>query len=220
MKLQERNKAIELRQKGFSLSEISKSLKVAKSSVSLWVSKVILSEQAQKRLDTKVTRGQTVSAENKKERTRAKLLNYYDVACREYDSLQSSPVLDKCFCSLLYWCEGGKHGNNFVQFTNSDPKLIQSFLKLLRSSFNIVESKFRICIHLHEYHDIDQQIDFWHRISQISKEQFIKPYIKKSAHKRIRKEYQGCCQIRYYDSEINNQITMTAKACLDKIIGA
>lgn len=220
MKLEERTKAIKLREKGYSLKEISELLKVSKSSVSLWVSGVCLSKKAELRLSNKVTRGQLVSAKNRKDRTQAKSLQYYNNACKEYGSLNQSVFLNKFFCSLLYWCEGGKHGNSFVQFTNSDSKLIQSFLILLRKSFKIEEDKFRVCIHLHDYHDKSKQIEFWHKITQIPKEQFIKPYIKKSMHSRIHKDYQGCCQIRYYNADVNRDITMTAKACLDKIIGA
>ena len=220
MKLQEKQKAIKLRMKGYSLKEISELLEVSKSSVSLWVTGLSLSRKAENRLCERITKGQIISASNKKEQTRAKSLQYYRDAYDNFSSLDQNALLNKSLCSLLYWCEGGKHGNNSVQFTNSDPKLIQAFLILFRKSFKIKEDKFRVCIHLHDYHDVEQQMGFWQKITSIPKDQFIKPYIKKSTHHRIHEEYQGCCQIRYYNADINREITMTAKACLDNIIGA
>lgn len=220
MKTEARIKAISLREKGFSLTEISQLLKVSKSSVSLWVSDIILDQSAKDRLCKRVTNGQLISAQRKKERTKNILLEYYKTACRDFDGLKQSKTLNKFFCSLLYICEGGKHGNVFVQFTNSDYRLIQSFLKLLRSSFEIYEDKFRVCIHLHDYHNIEQQLKYWANITQIPQKQFIKPYIKKSVHHNIHKDYQGCCQIRYYNSEVNKELTMTGDACLYKIIGS
>lgn len=220
MKVEERKKAQELRKNGYSLKEIAELLRVSKSSVSLWVSDVSLSKEAKDRLDKKVTDGQRISAESRKNQTKVELLKYYSSSLASFSYLPKDKAIFQFFCSLLYLCEGGKHGNNFVQFTNSDSKLIMAFLKLLRDSFRIEERKFRVCIHLHNYHDVDQQLGFWAGITQIPRGQFIKPYIKKSEHKHIHKEYQGCCQIRYYSSEVNKELTMAGIACLDSIIGS
>lgn len=220
MKSAEKIEAIGLREKGYSLNEISELLKVSKSSVSLWVSKISLSPRAKRRLSERIARGQKVSAERKKDRTRKRLLEFYNAASEKFDGLPQDAVTNKFLCSMLYICEGGKHGNVFVQFTNSDPKLTQAFLKLFRNSFNIDEAKFRVCIHLHDYHDVERQLEYWHQITQIPLQQFIKPYIKKSAHHNLHENYSGCCQIRYYNSDVNKDLTMTGVACLDKIIGA
>jgi len=220
MKTKERKEAVRLREEGNSLKEISELLQVSKSSVSLWVSAIELNQEAKTRLSKKITNGQIISAKRKKERTKAQLSAFYDKATEDFDSLGENAIMNKFFCSLLYICEGGKHGNAFVQFTNSDPKLIQSFLKLLLKSFKIEAEKFRVCVHLHDYHNVERQLRYWSQVSQIPRTQFIKPYIKKSEHHNIHNNYQGCCQIRYYSSEVNKELTMSGLACLDKIIGS
>jgi len=99
-------------------------------------------------------------------------------------------------------CEGRKNYFNGVAFTNSDPKLVTLFLKLLREGFEIDERKFRVCVHLHGYHNASNQIAFWSRITKIPREQFIKPYLKPNTANRIRQDYQGCVSVRYHSNDL------------------
>ncbi|MBI4812147.1 hypothetical protein HY798_01690 [Candidatus Falkowbacteria bacterium] len=117
----------------------------------------------------------------------------------------------KIYCALLYYCEGAKSGYYF-QFTNSDPELVKVFLSLLRSSFSIDESKFRISLHLHSYHSARKQIGFWSEITQIPKRKFIKPYRKINSGKRMKADYQGCVNIKYYDTKLAREILGIGKA--------
>lgn len=217
MKFQEKTESIKLRQKGYSLKEISQKLNVSKSSVSVWVRDIKLSDSAHKRLLTKVSAGQIESASNKKQRTQNILDGYYNEACFFLKGIKIGTEESRLMCSLIYWCEGGKTDNRMVQFTNSDPNLIVGFLKLMRESYPIEESKFRACIHLHQYHDKQKQIEFWSGKTKISKNQFIKPYFKKNTGKRIRDNYQGCLQVRYYDANIARQILLLGKAFFNNL---
>jgi len=80
--------------------------------------------------------------------------------CRKIvDNVTDSEENRKLACALLYWCEGEKKGGA-VRFTNSDPVMIQTFLNLFRQSFKLDESKFRICLHLHSYHNQQKQKKF------------------------------------------------------------
>lgn len=215
MKLIEKQKAIVLRKRGYSLKEISQKLNISKGTASVWLRDIKLSEKAIARLSTVVTAGQMKSASNKKEQTARLLGNYYNEV---YDFLKTVEIgsdFRKISCSLIYWCEGGKSDNRMVQFTNSDPKLIAGFLSLLRKSYCLDEKKFRACIHLHEYHEPKMQLDFWSDITGIPTSQFIKPYLKSNTGKRIRDNYQGCLQIRYYDANIARQVIMLGKAFFD-----
>jgi hypothetical protein len=124
--------------------------------------------------------------------------------------------MGKFICALIYYCEGAKDKTGGVGFTNSDPKLIKVFLMLLRNNYNIDESKFRICMHLHEYHNFEQQIKFWSKVTNIKKGQFIKPYNKPNTGKRIKEGYQGCLSVKYHSSDLQKQLLMTAEAFFDK----
>lgn len=212
MKTAERFKALQLRREGQSLKEISNKLNVSKSTVSLWVRDVVLSKDAEKLLLSKIKLGQYVGAEKKKAQTRAKEENYYNEAVKE---LRRGASEDKIVCAMIFWCEGTKNVKNGVTFTNSDPKLVKKFLSLLRKTFQLDERKFRPCIHLHGYHSPQKQLDFWSKITDIDKRQFIKPYLKPNTGKRLHENYEGCISIKYHDNDLARRLTAFSKAYLD-----
>lgn len=218
-KVAEKLKAIALRKKGYSVNEIVKKLSVAKSSVSVWVRNVPLNKIAEKRLLTKIQLGQWRAAELKRAKTR-KLVEMSDHNAQKIvDHIIVSGALMKVFCGILYWCEGAKNPMGGVRFTNSDPNVIKTFLVLLRNSFLIDEQKLRIGLHLHEYHDIKKQIDFWSTITQIPTAKFIKPFLKHHTKKRIRENYPGCATVYYYQTSVARELLSLGKAFL-KNVGA
>ena len=113
-------------------------------------------------------------------------------------------------CSLLYWAEGGKTKKG-VDFINSDPEMIKVFLRLFRYVFPVNETKLRICVHVHEYHNVKAIINFWSEITGIPPAQFHKPYIKPHTRKVIREGYMGCITIIYGDVEVLRKIIFTYK---------
>ena len=214
-KIEEKLRAIKLRERGYSLNEIYKKLNVAKSSASVWVRNVPLSSKARKRLLTKIKLGQLISAENKRKKTQKILDLYRNQAVREFEKIpQDSKEIYKLICALLYWCEGTKNYSEGVNFTNSDPRLIQIFLYSFRKSFDIDERKFRPCVHVHEYHNPKKQIKFWSDITNIPVNQFIKPYLKSNTRKRIKKDYPGCIGLKYHSNDIAKRLFTDGEAFL------
>ncbi|HCE48669.1 MAG TPA: hypothetical protein DEQ86_00560 [Candidatus Jacksonbacteria bacterium] len=215
-KIEEKLRAISLRKQGYSVNEITSKLGIAKSSISVWVRNVELSQRARERLLKKISAGRLYAAEMKRNHTRLKLDNYRDVAGRAMSEIKIDRTLCKILCSLLYWCEGAKNPLSGVSFINSDPNLISTFLYLLRNGFELDESKFRVCVHLHGYHNIKKQIRYWSKITNISEKKFIKPFMKENAGKRIKKNYPGCAALRYHSNDIARQLLMTAEVFLAK----
>ncbi|MFH1473165.1 MAG: hypothetical protein ABIF06_02015 [bacterium] len=216
MKIKEQNKAKELRQKGYSLKEISESLSVSKSSASIWVKDVQLSPTAKQVLLAKYTAGQLASQETKRLQTSEKenkALNSAKEILRKY---KGNPSTTKIICALIYYCEGGKRIQDGIQFINSDPALVATFMNLFRSSFDINEQKFRVCVHLHDYHDKDQQLKFWSKVARIPLGQFIKPYLKKNSGLYKKEGYQGCASIRYADVSVAREMVAVATEFMKK----
>jgi transcriptional regulator with XRE-family HTH domain len=214
VKISEKTEAIKLRKKGYSLNEIAAKTGVAKSTASMWVRDIVLGNNAKKRLLSKIKIGQFVSAENKKKKTQKVLDGCREKASDELRGKKFDSVVCKIICAMIYWCEGAKNRFCGINFTNSDPDLIKKFLELLRKSFELDERKFRVCVHLHGYHNKERQIRFWSEITEISKNQFIKPYLKKNTGKRTRENYQGCVSIRYHDVTVARELMATAEAFL------
>lgn len=209
------------RKKGFSLKEISGKLGISKSTASIWLRDILLSEKAELRLAERITQGQIISAKKRKARTDEIRRIYFENGLKlvkETSRQHKDKRTSKIFCAILYWCEGAKFDGGGIQFTNSDPNLIRTFVRLMRHAFRVDESKFRVSLHVHNYHSISRQIKFWQGVTGIPNSQFFRPYKKINSGKRLKLDYQGCVNIKYYDSDIARQLLGVGKAFL-KIYG-
>lgn len=214
-KLKEKKLACKMRAKGYSFSEISSKLSISKSSASTWTRNIFLSKVAKNRLLQRRKYGQEKSKNTIRAQTKARLEEATSYAKSMLHNVVLNDTQVRIICALLYWCEGEKSLNDGVlSFTNSDPLLATAFVNLLRKGFDIKESKFRVCIHLHDYHNKDNQLRFWSRTIRIPQKQFMKPYCKPHTGKQKRKGYAGCVSIRYYDSHIARRVHAVAREFL------
>lgn len=207
-KLGLREEAIKLRKLGYSIKEVSEEMGIAKSTSSLWLRDIKLSLQAEKRLEERRVIGQYKSRAS----ILAKAEKQKNIRLKRAQQTLSNLIISKelamLCCSLLFWCEGNKGTNDrFVRFTNSDPKLVKLFLSFLRTGFAIDETKFRILMHLHTYHDEIKQKNFWSKNTNIPSSQFHKTYWKLNTGKKKHKDYQGCIAISYYSSELAKELS-------------
>jgi len=210
MKTAYKIRAIELRKKGHSLNEITREIPVSKSSLSTWLRGIILSKDAQTIIKSKMTNGQIASQKSKLAQTAFREKEAYDLASILVDNLKTDFSYRKILCAMIYHCEGTKNERNGIVFTNSDPRLIRCFLTLFRESFDLDEKKFRVCVHLHSYHNKDQQLNFWSKTSSIPVQQFIRPYQKPHSGLYKKEGYQGCISVRYGDVKIAREMKAIA----------
>lgn len=206
MKHAEKLKAKTLRESGYSLAEIVQKLHVSKSSASIWVRDIVLSKSARKRLATRTTSGLSASHRTTKAKINRK---EEELILKARGIINSTPINishKKIISALIYFCEGNKSIRGGVSFTNSDPGLMNLFLCLFRSSFDLDEKKFSICVHLHPYHDKDKQLEFWSKVTKIPISQFMKPWLKKNSDLYSKKDYQGCANIRYYSTDVAREL--------------
>lgn len=215
MKKAEKEKAIGMRQEGASLKNIAKQVGVSKSTVSLWVRGLELTEDARNTIANSYTNGQKAARKTLLARTAGRLLQAKEQAELLIRGVEFSNKDALILCSLLYWCEGAKGPNdNDLTFSNSDPLLVSSYLSLLRRSVHLEETKLRALVHLHEYHDEATQLNFWSEVTNIPLVQFTKTYWKPHTGKRIKPDYPGCIHIGYHDVTVSRQIHATARAFL------
>jgi transposase len=197
-----KQKANSLRKEGYSINEISNQLKVNKSTIYYWVKKIYLNLIAQNRLQQRVIIGQKKALKRNKKKREILLKQLKQETINTISKIDINSNISRLICAIFFWTEGGKYTNVNVSFTNSDPIMIQTFLRLLRIAFNIKEQKFRVLVHIHEYHNEKEIIKYWSKITNIPLKQFNKCYLKSHTKKRIRKGYMGTVRIRYYDSKI------------------
>lgn len=215
MKLKEKHIAIELRKKGMTISEIQKVIHVSKSTISSWIQNIVLSPSENKRIENKITNGQLKSRAVIKQKSITRQLEIEEFAKQSFRLISVTQDLKRLLCACLYEGEGNKGYNQSLSFTNSDPKMILAFLGLLRDGFNVDESKFRVCVHLHSYHDIGKQIKFWSKITKISQSQFMKPFMKKNSGLYKKEGYAGCISIRYYDISLKRKLMAMFKELVE-----
>src|SRR3989344_4113151 len=179
--------AIKLRLQGKSYGEIQKSLGVSKSTLSEWLSNVVISEQARIRIEQR-SRKKSVAGlikRNKQQTINAQIRakNIRKQAIAEMADLSKKDLV--ILGSALYWAEGYKklktrngkevthHG---VSLTNSDPFLVKIFLRFLREYCNVPEEKIKAGLRIFEHHNADEILKFWQQETKILFSNFGKIY--------------------------------------------
>ncbi len=109
---------------------------------------------------------------------------------------------------MLYWGEGDKTGNYLVALTNTEPKIIEFFLKWLRKYFEIDEKKIRGRLYIWENLNEEKAKRFWSERLNIPLDQFTKSYLSKSKAKIKKKRHEnGVCRISYGSTKIFKNIS-------------
>lgn len=203
-----------LREQGKSLKEIAEALGIAKSSASYW-----LTGHANKGAFGTMNRQEWLAK-----------IRIRSLEVRRNNSIKRQSVIDeraktiakqlrptletkRAILAVIYWAEGAKTNTKTVCFANTDPLLIKLFITLFRECYDIDESKFRMRLHLHRYHNEEKTKDFWSQLTQIPIDKIGKIYWKKEPNsgKRYRQNFMGICFVRYNDVYILREIITYSK---------
>jgi hypothetical protein len=185
------------------VKEIEAHLRVARSSVSLWVRDVQLGEAQQARLLERARLGPMVAAERKSARARAIRQGYQERGRRLVHERGGSYAAG---CTL-YWAEGARRRNT-LKLTNSDPELVAYFLGFLRRHFEVTNERVKIYCNLFADHlERQQEIeDFWLdrlRLNRSSlRKSSVNVYSKYSQKKRQNKLPYGTCALVVNSTEL------------------
>lgn len=201
-----KSKVVQLRHDGFSINEIAKECHMAKSTVSLLVRNIILSSKSKDILLRKTNQGRLKAVESiikkREERQNTAILVAKDLL----NNFSLNKNIAFLIASISYECEGGKSNFGVLEFTNSDPVLVKIFLHTLRYSFKLDESKFRVVMQLHSYHNEKEEKSFWSKVTCIPETKFTKTFNKKESGINIKEGYRGCVQIKYFDVRIKRTL--------------
>lgn len=202
-------KAIRLRRSGKTYGEIQKALRkpIPKSTLSHWFRDIHLTELQQNRISRKAL----VSLQ--RAQAKARLVNKasrerYIQGVRDRVSHLPNELRRKdsakIALAMLYLGEGFKNGKGLVGFANSDPKIIRLFLRLLRSCYDVDETKFRVTLQCRADQDTGKLERFWCRITGIPHKQFYKAQIdpRTTGIPTKRVDYKGVCRINYLSADV------------------
>lgn len=188
MKYKEKIKARKLRSEGLSINQIKDKLKVAKSSVSLWVRDIELTLAQKNCLSEKGQMKEVVERRRTtrltKENARRQII--IDGAKNEIKNITYNEL--KLIGAALYWAEGGKTVRGLVRFSNSDPLMIKVIMRFFREICKVPKSKFRGYVHTHSHLDYKKGEKYWSEVSGIPLKQFFKTYRRPSVASENKKD--------------------------------
>ena len=196
-----RASARELRGQGLDYEEIAAALGVAKSSVSLWVRDL----PRPARLSYAECRKRSAEGARRYWETERPAREARRAAAREAAAAEIGELTDREILiagAIAYWCEGAKNKpyrrSDRVIFTNSDPALIQFFLRFLRIAGTPPEN-LTFQVYIHENADVRSAELFWLNVTGTRPEQFRRATLKRHNPKTVRKnmgdDYRGCLRI-------------------------
>ena len=199
MKTVERKRARRLRrEEGLPINEIARRLRVAKSSVSLWVRDIELTPEQQQAL-----RAMNPAYNKQLNGSRANAARYLALRKQAQESgrarVRRGERLHLAGC-MLFWAEGSRNRNT-VRFTNSDPEMVRLFVTFLRQCFEVPDEQIRIACNLFADHlprqwEIEQH---WLDVTDLPRTSLFKSivnvYSKHSKKKRQNKLPYGTCRV-------------------------
>lgn len=189
MRTKEREKARQLRRKGWSIRAIAQKINCAKSCVSIWVRDIPLTPEQIEKLKSAQdkARAKAVQHPNSSKfrwaRIRQQIIEEAKKQIPQKWSLENLRILG----AGLYWAEGYTASRNLFVFANADSNMIKLMIFFLRKVCGIPNSKLRGKVNIHPHLDIEQATKYWSKISGIPRKQFYKPLLaisKASKHKR------------------------------------
>lgn len=203
-KVEERQRARELRAESWTLQEIADELGVSKGSVSVWVRDVDFEPRPR-------TRGHPAGPTHP---MRLKKEAEIERCRREADEwAQDLTERDlEMFVLGLYAGEGSKTDGE-VAMANTNPVFLQLFLAWLRSRFEIDEGRLRGVLYLHEGLDLEAATAHWSTALDIPVDQFTKPYrAVPDSSIRSRKHANGCATARYASTLMHRRVMAMIQA--------
>lgn len=196
-KVQQKNKAIEMRKRGASYSDILKEVPVAKSSLSLWLKNIPLTEDEKavlkKRKDANISRGRIKAAAANRKNRLDRQEQAFSEARKVFECYKTSPTFLTGIA--LYWAEGSKRSYGF-QFINSDEDMINFMISWSEKYLNVPKDDIMCRLYTHAFCAHEGHEEYWSRVTGIPISNF-----KKTIHKteglgvKKRPNYKGCLRL-------------------------
>lgn len=213
-----REKATQLKLQGFTYGQIKRELGIAKATLSGWLSHYPLTEERLKTVLIERDHNRDIAGERYRNTQREKRLK----RLQETYNLQKNNLLPLSEKELfiagifLYWGEGGKHKGQ-LSVSNTNPNVLKFVLFWMTHVLKVPLGKIKANLHLYKDMDVEETINYWARTLNLPKEQFSKPYIKKSnrADLTYKSFGYGTCRLYHCSVLLCEQVAMSIKAISD-----
>ncbi len=211
----DKNKAIKMRESGMSYSQIKSELGVSKSTLSLWLRDLPLSDARLRELrDFNQVRIEKTRLK-KQQKQSMRLDSVANKASVDIGTISNRELLIAGF--FLYWAEGSKSMNASIALTNTNPQMILFFIEWMRI-MGVSKGLLRVSLQLYSDMDPEKQLSYWSKKLRIDRSQFYNPRIKKSAHASITYTNgfgQGTCTVTFGSKKMKDLVMMGIKRLED-----
>ena len=221
MKTALREQAMRLRlEKQMSYLAIRKELGVSKSTLSYWLREHPLSEKKILELRRVGWGKGEASRERYRNTMRKKHEERVDEIYKEQKTKFKKISKQSLFVAglMLYLGEGAKKDSYNITLANTDPTIIQFFIKWMKEFLGIERKYIRPQLHLYENMDIKKETKFWENILGIKEDRFYKTQIRllRPASFTYKSSYNhGTCQVNFCNREKKEELMMAIKAFTD-----
>lgn len=205
-KPEKRERARELRKRGWSVTAIVEELDVSKGSVSAWVRDIELTPDQQAVLKANKVRWGAQNKGAKTNRENAlKQRKAYQQAGRE--RARNGSRLHQVGC-MLYWAEGTKAKKNHLHFANSDPYMIKLFVHFLREELDVNNNLIHLQIHCHtnELEEVRRIEQYWLDLLGLTPAALDQTRYKEGTSSRKNRLPNGVCAVQVHRTEILHHI--------------
>ena len=218
-RIKDRQKAIHLRKKGKTYSEIRKELNISKSTLSEWLSKLPLTSEQIKDLEKSKKNNRVLGIEKirltKQKKREARIKATYENQKAYWGKLSKREL--EIAGIFLYWGEGAKKMNGPISLNNTDPQVLKFTLYWMTNGLEIPKEKIKVFLHLYNDMEIQKEIKYWSEELNMPFSQFSKPYIKKSTRANLTHKGfgHGTCGLLVSNILLKEKIMMAIKAISD-----
>jgi AcrR family transcriptional regulator len=193
------------REKGMSVRELATAVGVSKSSVSLWVRDIELTDEqvAALRGRNPAYNGQRLGAKTRIALGRARR------AAHQEEGRVRVRAADEEFirACLLYWAEGAKSRHS-LSFSNADCEMVRLWMDVLRLTLGAPDSRIRLTLYLYTDHLERQRAveDYWLRVTRLGRSNLcrsiVNNYSRSSQGKRKNMLPYGTAKIAVHDTRL------------------
>lgn len=202
--------AVQLRELGRSIGEIANEIGASRSTVSLLVRGVSLTEEQRKELSSrggKAITTKSLARDLSRANTFRKRREEHQNRGRERIHSGDSLYLAGC---MLYWGEGSK-GKNDVRLVNSDPAMLLLFKRFLVECFGIDEHTLRLTINCYtDLHSLEEIEKFWFDILGLTRQNLRKGQVnnlpKSSKNSKVNKSEWGTVSLQVGRTDVVQEI--------------
>ena|SRR3989338_219889 len=214
----DKQKALIMRKKGMSYSQIKEKLGVSKSTLSGWLYNMPLSEERIRELRD----FSPIRIEHYRNTMRLKKEEKFAEAYLEMSQKIKKLSSRELFLAglFLYWAEGSKTTNAAIGLTNTNPNMLKFYIRWVKL-LGVKPNQLKVSLHLYSDMSIKKQEKYWSKELSIPLSQFRKSYIKDTKLSSITYHNgfgQGTCSVTVGGARLYEKVLMGLKYIQDNLI--